>query len=52
MPAPALRVSESAMTAYYKFMGWGEYTTDQEWDMHPYPEEGGLHFKFNYLETG
>jgi hypothetical protein len=28
-----------AMTAYYKFMGWGEYTTDQEWDMQPYPEE-------------
>jgi hypothetical protein len=28
-----------AMTAYYKFMGWGEYTTDQKWDMQPYPEE-------------
>ena len=28
-----------AMTAYYKFMDWGEYTTDQEWDMQPYPEE-------------
>lgn len=27
------------MTAYYKFMGWGEYTTDQEWDMQPYPQE-------------
>jgi len=27
------------MTAYYKFMGWGEYTTDQEWDMQSYPEE-------------
>lgn len=27
------------MTAYYEFMGWGEYTTDQEWDMQPYPEE-------------
>jgi hypothetical protein len=28
-----------AMTAYYKFMDWGEYTTDQEWDFKPYPEE-------------
>ena len=28
-----------AMTEYYKFMGWGEYTTDQAWDMQPYPEE-------------
>jgi hypothetical protein len=28
-----------AMTAYYKFMGWGEYTTDQEWDKQPYPED-------------
>lgn len=28
-----------AMTAYYKFMDWGEYTTDQEWDTQPYPEE-------------
>lgn len=28
-----------AMTKYYKFMGWGEYTTDQAWDMQPYPEE-------------
>ena len=28
-----------AMTAYYKFMDWGEYTTDQDWDMRPYPEE-------------
>jgi len=28
-----------AMTAYYQFMGWGTYTTDQEWDMQPYPEE-------------
>jgi hypothetical protein len=25
-----------AMTAYYKFMGWGEYTTVQEWDIEPY----------------
>ena len=31
-----------AMTAYYKFMGWGEYTTDQEWDIHPYPEEWSI----------
>ena len=29
----------AAMTAYYKFMGWGIYTTDQEWDMQPYPKE-------------
>ena len=28
-----------AMTAYYKFQGWEEYTTDQEWDMQPYPKE-------------
>lgn len=28
-----------AMTADYKFMGWGEYTTDQAWDVQPYPEE-------------
>jgi hypothetical protein len=28
-----------AMTAYYKFMDWGEYITEQEWDMQPYPEE-------------
>ena len=29
----------TAMTAYYKFMGWGIYTTDQEWDMQPYPDD-------------
>jgi hypothetical protein len=29
----------AAMTAYYKFMGWGIYTTDQEWDMQRYPKE-------------
>ncbi len=29
----------AAMTAYYKFMDWGNYTTDQEWDMQPYPKE-------------
>jgi len=28
-----------AMTAYYKFMGWGEYTADQVWDMQPYPKQ-------------
>lgn len=28
-----------AMSAYYEFMGWGEYTTDQEWGRQPYPEE-------------
>ena len=28
-----------AMTAYYKFMDWGEYTTDKKRDMQPYPEE-------------
>jgi hypothetical protein len=28
-----------AMTEYYKFMGWGEYKTDQEWDRQPYPDD-------------
>ena len=28
-----------AMTAYYKFRDRGEYTTDQEWDLQPYPED-------------
>jgi hypothetical protein len=28
-----------AMTAYYQFMGWGQYTTDQAWDAEPYPKE-------------
>jgi hypothetical protein len=28
-----------AMTAYYEFMGWGTYTTDQQWDMEPYPDD-------------
>ena len=28
-----------AMIAYYKFMGRGEYTTDQEWDKQPYSED-------------
>ena len=26
-----------AMTKYYSFMGWGAYTTDHDWDYHPYP---------------
>ena len=28
-----------AMTAYYEFMDWGIYQTDQEWDRQPYPAE-------------
>jgi hypothetical protein len=28
-----------AMTTYYEIMGWGKYTTDQEWDVQPYPED-------------
>ena len=28
-----------AMTIYYRLMGWGIYTTDQPWDVQPYPEE-------------
>jgi hypothetical protein len=28
-----------AMTAYYRLMGWGEYTTDQPDDYAPYPSE-------------
>ncbi|CAN5238326.1 hypothetical protein BH18ACI2_BH18ACI2_09010 [soil metagenome] len=28
-----------AMTAYYKFMDWGEYTTEHDWDFQPYPDE-------------
>ena len=28
-----------AMTKYYDFMGWGEYSTDQEWDRQPYPQD-------------
>lgn len=27
-----------AMTKYYVFRGWGTYTTDQEWDHQPYPD--------------
>lgn len=29
-----------AMTAYYQHMGWGTYTTDQEWDRITYAEHG------------
>ena len=28
-----------AMSIYYGRMGWGEYTTDQEWDKQPYPDQ-------------
>jgi len=28
-----------AMRFYYSFLGYGTYTTDQEWDFRPYPEE-------------
>jgi hypothetical protein len=28
-----------AMTVYYRFWGWGEYTTDHAWDMEPYPAD-------------
>jgi hypothetical protein len=28
-----------AMTKYYRYMGWGDYSTDQSWDLKPYPEE-------------
>ena len=28
-----------AMTRYYQHMGWGEYTTEQDWDRQAYPEE-------------
>ena len=28
-----------AMTAYYRFMDFGTYTTDQAWDYQPYPED-------------
>jgi hypothetical protein len=29
-----------AMTAYYLHMGWGTYTTDQEWDRITYADHG------------
>ena len=29
-----------AMTLYYKHMGWGTYTTDQEWGLRTYAEHG------------
>ena len=28
-----------AMTEYFKYMGWGEYATEFEWDREPYPED-------------
>ena len=28
-----------ALTIYYRYMDWGVYTTDQEWDREPYPAE-------------
>ena len=28
-----------AMAAYYRLVGWGEYTTDQPQDYQPYPQE-------------
>lgn len=28
-----------AMSAYYEFMGWGEYRTEHESDRQPYPDE-------------
>ena len=28
-----------AMTKYYEYMGWGEYTTEFEQDKEPYSEE-------------
>jgi hypothetical protein len=29
-----------AMTLYYQHMDWGEYKTDQEWDLQTYAEHG------------
>jgi hypothetical protein len=28
------------MTLYYEHMGWGTYTTDQEWDLRTHAEHG------------
>lgn len=28
-----------AMTKYYLHKGWGAYTTEEAWDMQPYPRE-------------
>lgn len=28
-----------AMSKYYSYKGWGIYTTDEEWDLQPYPRE-------------
>ena len=27
-----------AMTKYYEYMNWGSYSTEQEWDRKPYPD--------------
>lgn len=29
-----------AMTRYYEHQGWGQYTTDQEWDVQTYADHG------------
>ena len=29
----------NAMTKYYEFMDWGEYTTNQDWDYQSYSDE-------------
>src|SRR5688572_792108 len=28
-----------AMSIYYRLMGWGEYSTNEQWDHEPYPDE-------------
>jgi hypothetical protein len=28
-----------AMTLYYEHMGWGPYSTDQDWDYQPYSDD-------------
>jgi hypothetical protein len=28
-----------AMTFYYSFLGFGTYTTNEEWDYKPYPQD-------------
>ena len=28
-----------AMTKYYEYMNWGSYSTEQEWDRKPYPDD-------------
>ena len=32
-----------AMTLYWEHMGWGSYTTDQDWDHQPYTSEWRPH---------